>query len=43
LGKVIIACNLLIEKPERRLPLGRPVWEFNLKMDVKKLDSYFVD
>jgi hypothetical protein len=39
MGEVRAACNILVGRPERRRPLGRPRrrWEDNIKMDLKEI------
>jgi len=38
-------CGVLVEKPEGKRPLGRPMhrWEDNIKMDLKKVGWWSMD
>jgi hypothetical protein len=44
-GKMISECKVLIGKPERKRPLGRPRrrWENNVKMDLWEIGFGVVD
>jgi hypothetical protein len=44
-GKGVTACNILVEKPERRRPLGktRYRWEDNMKKDNEEIGWEGVD
>jgi hypothetical protein len=39
------ACRVLVGKPERKRPLGRPrrTWEDNIKMDLQEVRSGGMD
>jgi hypothetical protein len=39
MGEKRKACRVLVEKPERKRPLGRPTrrWEDNIKMDLREI------
>jgi hypothetical protein len=45
MGEVRSAYNILVERPERRRPLGRPRrrWEDNIKMDLREIGFGEVD
>jgi hypothetical protein len=45
MGEARGAYNILVGKPERRRPLGRPRsrWEDNIKMDIGEIGSEVVD
>jgi hypothetical protein len=45
MGKVRGAYNILVGRPERRRPLGRPRrrWEDNIKMDLREIGFGDVD
>jgi hypothetical protein len=36
MGEKRNAYRILVEKPERKRPLGRPRWVDNIKMDLKR-------
>ena len=38
-------CGILVGKPERKRPLGRPspIWEDNIKMDLQKVGCGVMD
>ena len=44
-GKGVTACNILVEKPERRRPLGKPRyrWEDNMKKGNQEIGWEGVD
>jgi hypothetical protein len=45
MGEVRGAYNILVGKPERRRPLGRPRrrWEDNIKVDLREIEFGDVD
>jgi hypothetical protein len=45
MGEVRNACNILVGKPERKRPLGRPRhrWEDNIRMDLRGVSWEGVD
>jgi hypothetical protein len=45
MGEVRGAYNILVGRPERRRPLGRPTrrWEDNIKMDLREIGFGIVD
>jgi hypothetical protein len=45
MGEIRSAYKILVKKPERKKPLGRPrlIWKDNIKMDVNELGSEGMD
>jgi hypothetical protein len=44
-GETMMACRILVEKPEGKRPLGRPRrrWVANIKMDLREIGWDDVD
>jgi len=45
IGESIVACRVLVGKPEVKRPLGRPRrrWDVNIKMDLQEVERRGMD